>query len=174
MGILKPSIGKRFFFQRLSFSQGSRNQSNDRIDENHGGWLSARQYVISDGDLPRVQTLGNAIVEPLIMSAEQSQPGDIRKFINQFLTEWFTLRRKNDFFARAGTFRLEALQRRENRAAHQDHARPTAERAIIDRSVSIGSKIPKISARKLNDTRIRGPAHDAVGKEGPEDFGEES
>ena len=103
--------------ERLLAAERARQPPHDGIDEHDRGQLAAGEDVVADADLVVDEVLADALVDALVVAAEEDQPrASAASSFDDRLVEQAALRRQQDDAARrlgvSGRDRLDGLEER--------------------------------------------------------------
>ena len=155
--VLQKTVFKRFLFCAVR-PDCAFQKADQGIHDRHCGQFSAAQDVITDRDL-FIDRCHDPLIHAFIMPADKDQIRLIHKLARFFLIIDLSARRKSDHSA----FRCPALlQRTEYRLAPQDHACPSAVRAVIDMTEASVRKLLEIHNLKIDQLFLHRPGSQRV------------
>ena len=153
---------------RKTFVAGehARNHARNRVRNNQRRQFAAREHIIADRNLLRLQFFYNTLVHTLIMAAQQRNIIQLCKFFHTLLGKRFALGRKIDQMRPCPCFFAQIHIAVVNGLRLHDHPHAAAVRRIIHPAVLILRVIPDIRAFDLHFARFARSADNACPKIG--------
>lgn len=142
-------------------SQRSRQQTDDRVRQNHCRKFATAEHVVAHAELKWRQLVDGPFIDAFIMPRDQEQSRVCGEFLDAFLFKAFTLRRQQDPGRLAFIQRFRRDNRVVQRLAHQDHSRPAAEGSIIDLAVTVVGVLADVVEGELHHAALLGSTEDA-------------
>src|SRR5258708_22616148 len=153
---------ERVLRQRVGVSDHAGDQPADRVAEHHRRNLAPAQHVVADRDLVRGKARAHAVVDALVAAADDDQPGLPGELLGQPLVQAPAPRLEEH--DRAGVVEHDALDRLEHRLRLHHHARPAAERNVVDLAVAGAREVAEVGR-----VRPAGPPRDGAPHHAPPD-----
>ena len=153
-----------------------RNKPRDCIDEHDCSNRAIRQYVIADRNLKIDKVFDNAVIDPLVMTADNDEVRLTRKPLRDRLIETASSRRhEHDLRCRVFGVRRsisKIFNRRKNRFWLHDHPLAAAKRRVINNVMFILRPVAQVMDVKIDSSIFLRTFHDAFAQRRPADFRE--
>ena len=141
--ILKQTVFETFFAQRLRLAEHTRQQPYAGVDQRKGRHFAAGKHEIAETDLLRPVGLDYPLVNTLITPAQQGNARTGRERPRTNLVEAASARREVDE-RQIGMLGPRRRDRRIDDVRPHHHARPAAERRIVDRPVPVAREAANV------------------------------
>ena len=152
--ILEPArLAVRLVGRALLVAQHAGDEPDHRVDHHHRRHFAAVADEVADRNLPRVQHLPDAVVEPLVPAAQEQQPRLLRQLLDRPLRQPLAGRRQHHQLARRLGLRLHRLDAVDHRLRHQHHAGAAAERPVVHPLVLVLRPVADVPGVDLRPAR---------------------
>ena len=148
--------------RRLVVSQDSGNQAHDGVGQHQRPQDAVGQDVVADRDLVVDKVIGHALVDTLVMPAEEDEMLRLGILADDRLLERPSLRGEEDHL---GLRAAEFGQRLGDRFDLHHHAGAAAVGGVVDRAMAVMGPAPEVDSFQLHQTGLLGAAKDTL----PED-----
>ena len=157
LGVLEQPGRERLLVGGGLVAEHPRQQAGDSLHDDECRQFPAGQDQVADRELLVTEFVPNPLVDALVAPAEQREAVPGRQLMGDPLVEPATGGVEQD----QRTGRFGRLDRCEDRIGHQHHARPAAERTVVDRPMNVGGGSTQVACVDLEEAGVRCPTQDA-------------
>src|SRR5262245_22371065 len=136
----------------------------DRVDDHHRRHLAAIADEVADRYFARLQPEPDTLVEALVAPAQQEQSLLLRQLLDERLVKAPPRGRQQDELTGIVSQRPNRLDGIKDRPRHDDHARPTAEGAVVNALVLARRPVADVPQVNLDELLFQGQLQKALGK----------
>ena len=169
-GLEEGGIGEGFLDGAHVIAKDSWQETNDGIDDDDGSDRAVGEDVVADGKLLIHAGLDDAVVDALVVAAEEDQTWHGGEAMGIGLAKAFALwGHKND----VGLGCADGVKGFKDGLGPQDHALTTAVRSVIDLAMTAEAVLAQVVSVEFQRTLLLCPAHDAGAERCGDELGEE-
>ena len=153
-------------------ADGARNDAHDRVGDDAGRQLAARQHVVADRDFARDEVFADAVVDALVVAAEDDDVVERREPVGFVLVVADAVGRGVDDLV-VVPLGLEFLDQFEDRFALEDHARFAAEGVVVGGLAAVVGVVVEVMDDDLDQPLLLRAVQDGFVERGGQQFGDD-